>query len=516
MNLVIHSGVKNETVTVKTGTLLSKALQDAGYALAMPCGGKHTCGKCRVKALGALSPPGEAETRLLDCGDEGIRLACFARIEGDAEVTLDDAFEDTRILTEGGMPDAVYDPFPSGAYGIAVDIGTTTVVVYLYDLSRRHPLDARGEMNRQGAFGGDVIARIDYSNHHSPATLPKVIVDQLTDLIMESLDQAEITPSQVARMVITGNTTMLHFLTGKNPRGIAAAPFTAESYFGYEMRAAALFPFFPAETALYLPACAGSYVGADITCAMIATSLTARKNALLVDIGTNGEMALMSGGGLLCCAAAAGPAFEGAQIEMGMTAMPGAIYKAACPDGRVSWKTIGNEAPKGLCGTGIISAASVMKDLGILDETGAILEEGSPYVVKQNGQPAFLIGDSGVILTQKDIRNIQLAKSAIAAGIDTLLHEAGLAAEDVSALYICGGFGSFIDRQEAANIGLIPPELAGRAHTAGNAAGSGAAAILMSSALRRDSERIAREAREISLSENAWFMERYIDRMMFE
>lgn len=517
----IHSETGTPVIGFEGNPLLSQLLEQAGERLSMPCGGNHTCGKCRVRAAGAISPPEEAERALLgDAVTEGVRLACFAKALGDCEIFTDARYERTEIMTAGTEIRAAYDGGDGPALGFAVDIGTTTVVSYLYDLPGGKLLETVCEMNRQYTYGSDVISRIDASNQSGPGPQQRSIVTQLEGMFARSLQQAQAEPELVKRVVITGNTTMLHFLTGKDPRGIGVSPFVPESLFGMEIEAGEVFGMFLLGTKLVLPACISAYVGADITCGIVSTGMTERRDAaLLVDVGTNGEMALYREGELVCCATAAGPAFEGAEIAMGMTATAGAINRVFLEDGQVRYCTIGDEKPAGICGTGMISCVSLMLRLEVLDETGAILEEGhgyEPLITEREGQPAFAIGDSGVVITQQDIRNIQLAKAAIAAGIDAMLHDLGTEAEQVGVLYLCGGFGSYIDPAEAAGMGLIPAALADRVKAAGNTAGSGAVEILFSHKRGEEAKALAGKAKEISLSASPYFMERYIERMMFE
>jgi uncharacterized 2Fe-2S/4Fe-4S cluster protein (DUF4445 family) len=310
---------------------------------------------------------------------------------------------------------------------------------------------------------------------------------------------------------------MLHLLTETNPRSLAVAPFDVPDRFGRFMPAASLFSEL-VNAGLYLPACVSAYIGADIVCALVATELCEdSRPALLLDIGTNGEMALSYKGALVCCAAAAGPAFEGAQLAMGMTATQGAVSAVRLEGKNIAAETIGGGAAQGICGSGAVSAVSLMKRLGVLDESGLLLEDGHEFthlIIRQGAQPAFLLGDSGVFITQRDVREIQLAKAAIAAGIDALLHDAGIGVS-VERFVICGGFGSYIDRAAAAEIGLFPKELLGCAQAAGNAAGSGAAVLLFSAAARELSTQLALRARELSLSSSAYFMARYIEQMAF-
>lgn len=492
------------------GILLSEAILSCGLSFSMPCGGNHTCGKCQVQVQGLLEPSGKEEKQLLGPARENIRLACFARALGDCKIILPSATVGTAL--EGMLPKADWDSFPPGSFGLAADIGTTTVAVYLCDLHIHQIIAAFGEPNDQRTLGADVISRIDYSNLHGTEIPHQQITAQLSRMFAKC-QQALAVQGEIKSLTITGNTTMLHFLTGKNPKGIAAAPFVPESCFGYEMDSGILFPEYP-DVPLYLPPCVGAYVGADILCAAASVRLAGQENALLLDIGTNGEMMLVSQGKCYCCAAAAGPAFEGAGISMGMAASKGAVCRVAIEKGEIVWETIGNTDPVGICGTGVISLLCLMRKTGALDETGLIIQKGilSPYITEGD---QIQLGESHIFFTQEDVRAVQLAKAAIAAGLETLLHEGGIKKEQINRFYLCGGFGSKIDCEEAAGIGLVPAALVKKAVTVGNGAGTGAAAMLMSHPLRKEAEQLAREAVEISLSESAYFMEQYLEQMAF-
>lgn len=246
--------------------------------------------------------------------------------------------------------------------------------------------------------------------------------------------------------------------------------------------------------------------------------IAASEPELLVDIGTNGEMALAAGGRLLCCSTAAGPAFEGAGIYQGMNAKEGAVSRVVLTDGEIRCEVIGGGEAKGLCGSGIVDAVAVMVKAGILDETGLINEEGhafEAYITEVDDQPAFRLPGTGVILTQQDIRAVQLAKSAVCAGMLTLMGEAGMKPEDIGRLTIAGGFGAFIDANAAETIGLIPPGFAAKAVAVGNAAGTGASMTLLSEEIRRRSEALARRAETVELSTSPRFMEYYVENMLF-
>ena len=503
---------------------LMEVLQRAQMAVPFPhpCAGTGSCGNCRVALTGRLAPRTESECRALQNYPANIRLSCQALLLGDAVCTLPDAVDAQSVLVGSGaaaLSRADFDPAGESDCGIAVDIGTTTVAVYLYQLAEGTLLGAAGSPNAQGSFGSDVIARIVHAGQDDGAArLQDTIVKQLQNMITAILAQTQIDADHITRMVITGNTTMLHLLTGRDVRGIGVYPFTPDSLFGYSCPADTLFGALLPAAELYFPPCISAYVGADIVCGIMDCRLTGQENALLIDVGTNGEMVLYHGGNIVCCATAAGPAFEGRDITMGMAAAAGAVNSIFMQDDAIAYTTIGDAAPAGICGTGIISGISTMLHAGILDETGALEPVGHAYphlMTERDGQPAFLIGDSALLLTQRDIRKIQLSKAAIAAGVETLLHECALSGADIAATYLSGGFGSYIPPQEAADIGLLPHTLLPQLSPAGNTAGNGAAKLLFAQKWRREAEAIAKQARDVDLSSHAYFVERYTENMLF-
>jgi uncharacterized 2Fe-2S/4Fe-4S cluster protein (DUF4445 family) len=495
---------KGETARKYEGAvLLSKILSDCGLYIDAPCGGAGTCGKCRVWASGALSPltPPEKERLTAAEIEKGARLACQARAVGGAAVRYDGESGGLQGVTAGRLPAFEKAP-PEGAYAAAIDVGTTTIAACLFKLPECTPEAETVVRNEQRRFGADVIARIESAAKLGVAPLAESVWGQISDILKSFGKQPDF-------LTICGNTTMLHLLEGLNPAGIGAAPFTPESLFGYEAARDGL--------KYYLPACVSAYVGADITCGVLASELMkSKKCAFLVDVGTNGEMALWDGEGkrLKCCSTAAGPAFEGALIEMGMTAANGAICKVWAENGGIRYETIGNKTAKGICGSGLVDAVAAFLELGLIDETGMLADEGA-LVCEYNGGAALKIGAADVCLTAKDVRQVQLAKAAVRAGIETLLAECGKTAEDVERFYIAGGFGAYLDLKNAARVGLIPEAVLPKAASLGNAALTGAAMLLLSKGLREASERTAREAETVELSGSAAFMEKYVDNMMF-
>ena len=465
--------------------LVSRALADAGISVPMPCGGRGTCGKCRVRVSGTVTPaaPEELEHLTKQERTEGIRLACRSYATGDCTIYFSTDRGQIQGVTEGSAARFTTDPGQAG-YGAAVDIGTTTVAAYLYSLSDGVCKKAICRENVQTAYGADVIARIEYASRGGLAELSEKIREQISDIIKTEF------ALPIQKLVITGNTTMLHLLAGIDPQSLAVAPFTPVSLFGKW------------RDNVYLPRCVSAYVGADITCAILASGMCRDNAALLVDIGTNGEMALWHEERLLCCSTAAGPAFEGALISQGMSALPGAISRVWTEAGTLRYETVAGAAPVGICGSGLVDVAACMLELGAMDETGYLEED-------------FPIGDSGVKITAQDVRQLQLAKSAIRAGLETLLAESGLSTEQIEHFYVAGGFGKFINLENAAKIGLIPPSLTGKASALGNAAGAGASMILLSADALAESERIAQMAEVAELSNSPVFMEKYMEYMMF-
>ncbi len=396
----------------------------------------------------------------------------------------------------------LYDGGAAPALGFAVDIGTTTLALQLHDLSEGKLLATQGAHSRQAAFGADVLSRIAYADAHTPGEVSRVLLHQIKEMMRGMLAGAGRAAQEVVRVVMTGNTTMLHFAAGLDPHGIGRSPFVPASLFGQAYPD--ILPFLPARAEVYLPRCAGAYLGADLVCGMLAGRLGQdRKIRLLVDVGTNGEMALAVNGRLYGCATAAGPAFEGAQISMGMPAVAGAVSKVFAQNGGVLYRTIGDAPAQGICGTGLISAARLMLETGALDETGRMEADSWP------------VGGSGVRLTARDIRELQLAKAAIAAGIDTLLHAAGVSARAVDSLILAGGFGSVLDPDDAMRIGMIPADLAPKARAGGNLALSGAVHLLYAASSRAAAAELARKIEEIPLSTSPFFAEKYMQHMLF-
>ena len=485
--LTIHGGGTPQTLTFDPPAPLSALLERAGAAVPHPCGGRGLCGKCAVTLTGAAAPMNEQERRA------GGRLSCQAVLLGDAQLYLPQR-QALRQIELGGEA-AVPAPRPMpGRYGAAADIGTTTVALKLFELSSGRCLGAAGMPNPQISAAADVMGRIGAALNGRLEAMQAQITDALRALLSSVCADASIAEEDVGPLVVAGNTTMLYLLTGRSPLSLSRAPFEADTLFDVGMRLLGR----PA----YLPPCLNAFVGADISCAVLASGMCERADtALLCDIGTNGEIALWHGGTLRVASTAAGPAFEGAGLSCGCGSVDGAVDRVWLDGGQLRVHTIGGRPPAGLCGSGLIDAVAAFLETEDISPTGA-------------ASGPLRLAD-GLSLQPADVRAVQLAKAAIAAGIDTLLHRAGVRPDDVRDFYVAGGFGSHMDPASAAAIGLLPASLAGRARIVGNAALDGAARLLLDTDAIGRTRRIAAAARHVRLAGDPGFNDSYVEHMLF-
>jgi uncharacterized 2Fe-2S/4Fe-4S cluster protein (DUF4445 family) len=416
---------------------------------------------------------------------------------------------DISILTDGRLP-----KIPTGrpGYGAAIDIGTTTLALYLYDLTPGECVAVQSALNPQTSYGLDVISRIKYCRDNATGTqeLQAAISAGLTAQLEKLCASRDISAADLAALSITGNTTMLHLLAGVNPSSMGEFPFAVPDLFGRRVSAASLG--LPSGGEVHLERCMAAFVGGDITSAILSSGMMSDDVSLLLDIGTNGEVALWAHGQLFVASTAAGPAFEGAELSCGMAAVAGAAGSVWVQDGEIQTTVIGGGNLRGLCGSGVIDAIALMRTSGAMDETGRI--EDGPYTVEIDGSPAFLIAE-GIAVTQRDVRRIQTAKSAIAAGVLALVHRAGLALTDIGQVYLAGGFGNYMNPQSAMDIGLLPATFRDIIKNIGNAAGAGAGMTLLSDEYKSESARIAGLAHHVELGTDAYFMDQYVECMMF-
>ena len=484
---------------------------EVGLFLDSPCAGMGKCGKCKVK----LSPDGEEV------------LACRTYVSVDTNVYLPDDLEmkiadGSTVAAQGAGTKAQIMQAASGRYGVAVDIGTTTVVAHLTDLVSGVRIATASGVNAQRTYGADVISRIQYSAAHGHETLTRIIRDQLSSLILQACTESGANTDDIEYIAIAGNTIMEHLAAGYSPVGMGVVPFTPISLFGDELSAGDDLPVAKNAKVYFSPAIS-SYVGGDITAGMLAAKLEDTSGPVVyLDIGTNGEIVLKTGDKYYTCATAAGPAFEGAEITMGMAAVNGAINHCRWENG-IILSIIGDGAPRGLCGSGLLDALAILLNTGAVDESGRMLDSDeiehpiSEYIGEIDGKNAFFLSkeNGGVYLTAADVRKLQLAKSAIAAGIQTLLRHVDIAEEEITQFVLAGGFGSYMNQYSAARIGLFPTCFLPVSSTLGNTAGEGAAIAVYSEDARAKLADMRRRCEYIELSTSMVFNDQFVEQMMF-
>ena len=580
------------TVKAEEGSTIFQAAADAGLNVEGPCGGKGTCGKCKVyvmeedakKAVLACKTPvvkdmtvhiPEKDNVLFRKGEDdyakidiilqpGIWKEYYSVPEPEIESQYSDLarlyhalgreitltytalkslpavlragnHKITAVFTEDVLlsiePGKTVDDF----YGLAVDIGTTTVVASLISLNTGEVIYTASASNTQNTFGADVIARIEHVINHPEGLrqLQQRILSVINNLIEKVCLKNNTSTATIYKVVVVGNTTMEHLFLGIDPRYLGPAPFIPAITHSVQAEAQEVgLKINPGGRIHLLPNIAG-YVGGDTTSVILATEIYKKSGVYLaVDIGTNGEIVLSIDGRMYTCSTAAGPAFEGAQISCGMRAASGAVEGVEFSHD-ISLKVIGDAWPTGICGSGLFQAAQVMVELGIVEPSGRMItrEEGEQRGIadivldklvkdKEKGSCFILSPQTdnyeAVMITQKDIRELQLAKGAIRTGIEILLREAGITVKDIDEIMLAGAFGNYIDKRSALSLGLLPDLPIDKIRTVGNAAGTGAKMALMSDSLLKEAEIISRKVRHIELSTRIDFHELFIEYLTFE
>jgi len=592
-------------VFVLPGTKMLEAAGRAGLAIQTPCGGKGTCGKCRVQVNSGPCAASAAEKEILGDSEvaDGWRLACQTEICAETVVTvpasslfasrqqilteaasgagadilpgvrkiyveldaatLADSDSDlmrlersigafkidlsllrrlpkllrrhdlkgTAVLADHRLIDFEPGDTTESCYGAAFDIGTTTLVGSLLDLRTGEERGLCSRMNPQVSFGDDVLSRIRHASaaRENLAELRRSIITAVGEMVEDLCRQASISPGQIYEAALAGNTTMEHLLCGLDVEQLGHVPFAPVHGRGLLLAAGELgLPIHHSGSGYVFPVISG-FVGGDAVAGILATRLTeADGPTLMVDIGTNGEIVLAHDGRIWAASTAAGPAFEGARISCGMRATTGAIEKIVFADD-LNISVIGNVAPVGLCGSALVDLAAGLLATGIVSPQGRLLPPnelpaGLPEPLRRRvrtsgRQVEFLLaegGDAPVTITQRDVRELQLATGAIRAGVNILLRQARLAAEDLRRVLIAGGFGSFIRRSNAQRIGLLPGRIDhSRIHYVGNTSLSGARWALLSTRARKRAEQLARDVRHVQLSEDANFQMEFAEAMIF-
>lgn len=416
---------------------------------------------------------------------------------------------------------------PSGkvVFGVAIDIGTTKMAAFIVDLQSGEVLGKKGAMNPQIAFGEDVVARIAYANQGEPErlTLQQRVVETLNTIMRELCDSINAEITQVVDLVIVGNTAIHHLLAGLSVRQLGQAPYVAAVKQALQFPARYIGLKASPGARVYLPPNVAGFVGGDHIAMILASGLTNMPGiGLALDIGTNTEISLSHEGVLVSCSCASGPAFEGAHIHAGMRAVSGAIERAQFFDGQWHLATIDGKAPIGLCGSGILDVVAELLKSGQIDSAGRFTDKAVKYITHAKGGaiqlvPADRSGTGQTILvTRDDIREIQLAKAAIRAGIEALLMNTGLRAEEIDHFIVAGAFGTYLNLESAIRIGMFPSLPRKRYQQIGNAAGAGAQMMLISEPSRREAEAILSKMTYIELTTEQGFMESYVDAISFD
>jgi len=561
-----------KSIQVPEGQSLLKSLRDMGFSIKALCGERGICGSCRVRISRGELPAGESDISVFSPEDlaAGWRLACTARPASDIDVEIPVSDEDdfagviafqqagyskealtveemqlakskyslsSRLIPEEKPALALLQAAGSIAaetgrtmyvtrydgrtvhisntrehlYAVGIDIGTTTIGFALVDLQTATIAGRLSVVNRQREYGADVVTRIVKAREGALSLLSGTVRTQLAEGISRLCDEYGVPPGNLVKVAIAGNTTMLHLLLELNCSMLGSFPFTPVTldYLSFPYRE--LFSGAFSCNVDILPG-VSAYVGADITAGLLYLMMhRSASPAILLDIGTNGEMALAKDGGILCTSTAAGPALEGVNILCGTGSVPGAISSVCYDESGFSVSTIGGQAPVGICGSGVIDCVYQCLLHGIIDETGRFQKEwaasGAMIAKSSRGED--------ICFCQKDIREVQLAKSAIRSGLELLLRHAGIRYNDVGTLYIAGGFGYNIDFTSGVGIGLVPEELKDKIKLAGNSSLGGVVSYLLNPEQTETMREIVRLSSEFSLSEDESFQDLFIEHMSF-
>jgi uncharacterized 2Fe-2S/4Fe-4S cluster protein (DUF4445 family) len=548
----IPQGIK---VSVAAGTRLIDAVCAAGVSIDAPCDGAGTCGKCRTRVMAdSWRNLEESAHDLLTQSEHaaGWVLACQTYVRGDLQVEVAPAgHDDLEILSEGHAITVEIAPWvsksfdPSAAntrvefggvpqftepgdttqrcYGLAVDIGTTTLVVSLIDLRDGCELAVASSLNPQARHAQDVLSRIKLAaNPEGLQTLHGDLIEQLNRQVAEVASQAKIPMQHIYEAVFSGNTTMMHLATRTNPASLGKYPYTPLLRGGNHFRATEIGLAISSHGIVYLPPIMSAYVGGDITSGILATRLAEQRGTtLFVDIGTNGEMVLAVNGNLTATSTAAGPAFEGMNIACGMRASRGAIEMFSVSDEGVKIKTIGEAEPVGICGSGLIDVVGELAAKGGVDKNGRFRSNGASGSTAWHdrwgivdGKPVFRIAGP-VYLSQKDVRQVQLAKAAIRSGIDLLLKANQLTASEVDRVLIAGSFGFHLRTASLTNLGLLPREFRDRVEFVGNTSKTGAQAFLLNRHLRGVMQKVVPRIQVIELANDPGFEKTFMRSLSF-
>lgn len=526
---------RNVTVSVKDlgsfslpeGVNLREALRREGIYLDGTCADQGRCGRCVVHIIDGDSPgAGDLERRLL--GDEaladGARLACKVILSGSMTIAIDpesilELDKTGRWKETWGSPLWHENRYPSSldGYGISVDLGTTSIASALFNLADSRPMDLVASANPQAPWGEEIISRLAAADKDEgdAGSLQDVLLETVSDHLMKLCSRNGIPTGSIQRVVLVGNSAIHHLALGLPVSTLLAPPFSPSDC-GEQILSPDDMPMkvnLNPDAQFIFPPLIGGFVGSDMTGSLLAARAMGKSCGVLMDTGTNSEIAIWSGGRILATSAAAGPAFEGGHIRCGMRAEEGAIYRVALNRDGIDCKVVGGVPPTGICGTGILDIVAEMIRWGLVDPSGRVQKGVHPC---QRGNVLVLDDDSGVIFEPRDVETVQKAKAALSVALDLLLKRSGVDAGQIEAIYLAGAFGSRIDLTNAIAIGLLPPLPVGQFVMAGNAALVGASFILLSDEARQESGRLAEVVEHVSIAEDPQFEELYLENLFFD
>ncbi|MFA5452526.1 MAG: ASKHA domain-containing protein [Candidatus Methanomethylophilaceae archaeon] len=477
-----------KTVKVYKGTKISDAAIMAGVKLSLPCGGKGRCGRCMV-IIGNR------------CGERV--LACQTGIESDVKVIIPSEDQSKVIASTDHRKVKLDDitPLTSG-YGLAIDIGTTTVAVDMIDLNKGIEVYNAANVNLQRSRGEDVLSRMQYAEEGGTEELRSLVLSTINSLI-DSYEGSNFSKDMISSAYIAGNTVMTHLFLGVDPSSIREAPYEPIVKRATITGSESGLSINPSAKVICMP-CVSSYVGGDITSDIVYSGMDRSDQlSLLIDIGTNGEVALGNKEIMITCSSSAGPAFEGANMTSGMLARPGAIDSVWMIEGKINYTTIGDVNPRGICGSGIIDLLAQLFKNGFIDRRGSFTDRAD---VKNN---VFEIAE-GVVITQDEIKNIILTKAAIYSAVRSLVKNLGVDFSNIEKIHIAGGFGNFIDMESAITIGLFPDINRNKYSYLGNASLAGAKHALLSQTFRERIDVVFERMTYLDLSSDPVFFDEYM------
>lgn len=532
-DILVRFAPGGETVRLRRGATAIDAALLAGVWIDAPCGGAGKCGKCRVRIEGDVASPTGPELELISEPDleAGFRLACQAVLLSDASVELEavPGWAGAKMdLRAGEPPPADFLPISTESgnppAGAAIDIGTTTLCVSLIDLESGHRLGIASAENPQTRFGADVMTRIGCCREKPGAhgKMRDCLTGSLNSMLRNLCRTAGLTPGDVARITVVGNTTMVHLLLGEDPSPLGEAPFEPVFKEPVDTEPSSVGLDSARDSRLLVPGLLSGFLGADILAVAFALGLgVSTGNSLAVDLGTNGETVVSCGGRIMACSTAAGPAFEGAQISNGMRASPGAI-ESYSRDGLLTPGVLGGGTPEGICGSGLLDVTAALLDAGLMRPNGRLVPPAESESIRpgriqdENGSRRFLLAPgTDITLDQGDVRQVQLAKGAIRAGIDLLHRELGLDCRELDRVFLAGVFGNFLKPSSAARIGLFPSGAAEMIEFAGNAAMAGCEMMLVSDRAFEEVNRLAEKVEVLDLSGHPDFDKLFIESLSF-